>query len=159
VTLKLQPVIVTIHLLLGMSLLAVLSCAWIRESYEPEISLVNQKVAKTGSGLKLFAALGLIFVVLQVALGGWVSTNYATLACADYPLCNGQLIPELDFKHGFTLWRELGRQANGDYLEFPALVAIQWVHRSFAWLVMIILGATAFVALKIQIMNYLVSAS
>jgi cytochrome c oxidase assembly protein subunit 15 len=55
---------------------------------------------------------------LQIALGGWVSTNYAALACTDFPLCNGKLVPEMDFEHGFTLWRHLGMTAAGDYLPF-----------------------------------------
>jgi cytochrome c oxidase assembly protein subunit 15 len=70
--------------------------------------------------------------VLQIALGGWVSTNYATLACDEFPLCDGKFIPQMDFEHGFTLWRELGKTAAGHYLQFPALVAIHWVHRNFA---------------------------
>ena len=55
----------------------------------------------------------LALTLLQVALGGWVSTNYATLACTEFPLCGGQLVPEMDFGHGFTLWRELGKTAAG----------------------------------------------
>jgi cytochrome c oxidase assembly protein subunit 15 len=57
-------------------------------------------------------------LALQIALGGWVSTNYAALACTDFPLCNGKLVPEMDFEHGFTLWRHLGMTAAGDYLPF-----------------------------------------
>ena len=48
-------------------------------------------------------------LLVQMALGGWVSTNYATLACNDFPLCDGQMVPPMDFDHGFTLWRELGK--------------------------------------------------
>ncbi len=62
------------------------------------------------------AAIGLAVLVVQIALGGWVSTNYATLACTDYPLCHGALVPQMDYEHGFTLWRELGKTAGGDYL-------------------------------------------
>jgi cytochrome c oxidase assembly protein subunit 15 len=71
-------------------------------------------------------------LLVQLALGGWVSTNYATLACNDFPLCQGQIVPEMDFEHGFTLWRELGKTAAGHYLPFSALTAIHWVHRNFA---------------------------
>ena len=74
-------------------------------------------------------------LLLQLALGGWVSTNYATLACSDFPLCNGQIVPEMDWQHGFTLWRELGKTAAGHYLPFSALTAIHWVHRNFALVV------------------------
>jgi cytochrome c oxidase assembly protein subunit 15 len=72
----------------------------------------------------------LLLSLVQVALGGWVSTNYAVLACADFPQCqNGQWLPELDFGHGFTIWRELGVGADGGWLPFAALTAIHWTHR------------------------------
>ena len=81
-------------------------------------------------------------LVLQIALGGWVSTNYATLACTDFPLCGGKWIPEMDFEHGFHLWRELGKTAAGHYLPFSALVAVHWVHRNFAFVLIAMLGLT-----------------
>jgi cytochrome c oxidase assembly protein subunit 15 len=87
--------------------------------------------------------LSAIVLLVQLALGGWVSTNYATLACSDFPLCNGQLLPDMDFAHGFTLWRELGKTAAGHYLPFQALTAIHWVHRNFALVVVLVLGFTA----------------
>jgi cytochrome c oxidase assembly protein subunit 15 len=129
VTLKLQPVIVTTHLLLGMGLLSLLAWAMARE-----LRPAN-KLNAAGTNLIRMATIALVLLTLQIALGGWVSTNYAALACNDYPLCNGAFVPEMDFEHGFTLWRQLGQMANGDYLPFSALVAIQWAHRSFAWIV------------------------
>jgi cytochrome c oxidase assembly protein subunit 15 len=71
-------------------------------------------------------------VIAQVALGGWVSTNYAVLACTGFPQCNGQWWPAMDFGSGFTLLRELGMAGQGGLLSFEALVAIQMVHRLFA---------------------------
>jgi cytochrome c oxidase assembly protein subunit 15 len=152
VTLKLQPVIVTIHLLLGMGLLGLLTWAWMRESGTP--------VEKSRAGVKFIriTTLTLVILIIQVALGGWVSTNYAALACADYPLCNGAVIPPLDFEHGFTLWRQLGQTANGDYLPFSALVAIHWVHRSFAWIVIGLVVWSALQAKKIAQLNVLGNA-
>ena len=91
-------------------------------------------------GVRVLAAVGAAVTALQIALGGWVSTNYATLACNDYPLCGGQVIPEMDFGHGFTLWRDLGMTATGDYLPFQALTAIHWVHRNFALIVFALLA-------------------
>lgn len=140
VTQKLQPLIVTIHLLLGMGLLGLLAWAMARAG--------NEGGFAGGSKLIFPATLALVLLGVQIALGGWVSTNYATLACADYPLCNGRLIPELDFEHGFTLWRQLGQTALGDFLPFSALVAIQWLHRSFAWLAIAALLWLAFLARK-----------
>lgn len=131
VTLKLQPLIVTIHLLLGMILLALLAWSLARE-LTPSLYLSNG-LKPARSGLIRMATIALALLALQIALGGWVSTNYAALACTDYPLCNGVFVPEMNFEHGFTLWRKLGQMANGEYLPFTALVAIQWVHRSFAW--------------------------
>jgi cytochrome c oxidase assembly protein subunit 15 len=72
-------------------------------------------VTPAGRALVLPATRAVLLV--QIALGGWVSTNYAALACTDFPLCNGKLVPEMDFEHGFTLWRQLGMTA-GDYLPF-----------------------------------------
>ena len=143
VTLKLQPVIVTIHLLLGMGLLGLLTWSFAREMQ----TLNGPRHASTN--LIPLATLALVMLGVQIALGGWVSTNYAALACHDYPLCNGVFAPEMDFEHGFTLWRHLGQKANGDFLPFSALVAIQWMHRTFAWLVFVSVAVTVYQARKI----------
>ena len=147
VTLKLQPAIVTIHLLLGMGLLAMLVWLGGREDFllkppAPSRDLTGVRALRT---LALVAA---VVLVVQIALGGWVSTNYATLACDEFPLCDGQLVPEMDFEHGFTLWRELGKTAAGHYLQFSALVAIHWVHRNFAIVVTLVLGLAAWRAAR-----------
>jgi cytochrome c oxidase assembly protein subunit 15 len=137
VTLKLQPVIVTIHLLLGMTLLAMVVWQAMRVSG-------GARMAEPGvPALRMLALASAVVLALQIALGGWVSTNYATLACTDFPLCGGQVIPEMDFTHGFTLWRELGKTAAGHYLPFSALTAIHWVHRNVAFVVVALLGYTA----------------
>lgn len=128
VTMKLQPVIVTTHLLLGLTLLGMLG--WLGARLN-----VHAPVATAGRALALPALLVALLLVLQIALGGWVSTNYAALACNDFPLCHGTLIPHMDFENGFTLWRHLGMTADGEYLPFPALTAIHWVHRTFAFVV------------------------
>lgn len=122
VTLKLQPVIVTLHLLLGLSLLGAL--AWLAARSQTNVSSAPEFTP--------YIALGLLLLTLQIALGGWVSTNYAVLACTDFPLCNGQWVPPMDFQHGFTLWRALGKTASGALLSRDALVAIHWTHRVFA---------------------------
>jgi cytochrome c oxidase assembly protein subunit 15 len=141
VTMKLQPVIVTIHLLLGMGLLALLTWLGGREDFlvKPQQSGGNPAALRK---VRILALMSAALLALQLALGGWVSTNYATLACLDFPLCGGELVPAMDFGHGFTLWRELGKTAAGHYLPFPALTAIHWVHRNVALLVVIGLGWT-----------------
>ena len=139
VTLKLQPVIVTIHLLLGMGLLAMLTWLGGREDYLLKPPAPSRDMASL-HGLRTLALLAAAVLVVQIALGGWVSTNYATLACDEFPFCDGKLIPQMDFEHGFTLWRELGKTAAGHYLQFSALVAIHWVHRNFAVVLTLVLG-------------------
>ena len=140
VTMKLQPIIVTMHLMLALTLLSLLVWAWRRETPTQEMNI--QPWLR-----KLVPAVFLV-LLMQIALGGWVSTNYAALACHDYPTCNGEVIPQLDFEHAYVLWRELGKTASGDYLPFSALVTIQWVHRSFAWIVFVSLGLTALLCRK-----------
>jgi len=123
VTWKLYPAIVTGHLLGGMGLLALLAL---------------QAPARAGAAAPRTAsdrwALGLaaLALVLQIALGGWVSTNYAVLACTGFPQCNGQWWPAMNWSEGFTFARELGRRADGAPIAMTALVAIQWTHRLFA---------------------------
>lgn len=133
VTLKLQPIIVTLHLLLGLTLLAAL--AWFAARSQP----ATAHDAAAGR-LNPWIALGIGLLAIQIGLGGWVSTNYAVLACTDFPLCNGQLIPAMDYRHGFTLWRALGKTASGELLGHEALVAIHWTHRVFAVIVIAYLG-------------------
>jgi heme a synthase len=123
VTLKLYPAIVTLHLLGGLLLLALLAVQ--HEAYRDRpVALAPALRRATGVVLALLLA--------QVALGGWVSSNYAVLACTGFPQCNGAWWPAMDFGEGFTLLRELGRAGHGGYLSFEALVAIHWVHRTFA---------------------------
>jgi cytochrome c oxidase assembly protein subunit 15 len=68
-------------------------------------------------------------------LGGWVSTNYAVLACSEFPACQGSFWPQMDFREGFTFWRALGAGLDGDNISFQALTAIHYVHRLAAYLV------------------------
>ncbi|HJW55750.1 MAG TPA: COX15/CtaA family protein [Burkholderiaceae bacterium] len=142
VTLKLQPVIVTTHLLLGLSLLAMLTWLAARQSE-------HAPVAAAAAPLRLPAAFALMLLALQVAFGGWVSTNYAALACLDFPLCHGKAIPDMDFANGFTLWRHLGMTSGGEFLPFPALTAIHWTHRSFAFVVALFVAWLAHKAIGI----------
>lgn len=120
VTWKLYPAIVTLHLLAALVLLSWLAIQ--RASYHPPRLRVH-------SSLRWICAGALSLVFMQVMLGGWVSTNYAVVACQGFPTCNGQWWPEADYGQGFTLLRELGHDAQGGLLRFEALVAIHWVHR------------------------------
>ena len=126
----------------------------------PEISTVgaNDFLKQNNLHHELFGPFALVVLFMQIALGGWVSTNYAALACHDYPLCNGELIPELDFSHAFSLWRQLGQTTSGEFLPFSALVAIQWVHRSFAWVVILVILYLAYQVKKIGLANNIAKA-
>jgi heme a synthase len=134
VTLKLMPLIVTLHLLGGVTLLAMLT--WLHARQQPAPVLATGQAA----WLKPWAWAALALLTVQIALGGWVSTNYAALACMDYPTCQGQWWPEMDFANGYTLLRGLGQTGAGQALPFPALTAIHWVHRNFALVVFAYMG-------------------
>ena len=144
VTMKLFPAIVTLHLLLALGLLVLLMAQAIRYSGWREITLnVHLRL-----GLKVVAAL----LLVQIALGGWVSTNYAVMACQDFPLCQGSWWPQMDWQ-GFELWRELGHTAAGELLAFSALVSIHVVHRTMAWLVLAALLLLGWQLLRVQPLN------
>ncbi|NYE63595.1 cytochrome c oxidase assembly protein subunit 15 [Duganella sp. 1224] len=143
VTLKLQPVIVTTHLLLGMGLLAMLVWYGGRQNHLHAPRTVVSASPPAMRKIRIVAGVAAALLLVQLALGGWTSTNYATLACTDFPLCGGKLIPEMDFEHGFTLWRELGKTAAGHYLPFSALTAIHWVHRNVGFIVALAAGYAA----------------
>jgi cytochrome c oxidase assembly protein subunit 15 len=130
VTLKLYPAIVTLHLLGGLALLALLMAQ--HEGY-------RQRPLSLAPGRRRLALAVFALLWVQIALGGWVSTNYAVLACSDFPRCNGAWWPEMDFGAGFTVLRELGRSGDGGFLGLPAMVAIQMVHRLGAAAVFVLL--------------------
>jgi cytochrome c oxidase assembly protein subunit 15 len=141
VTMKLFPAIVSLHLLGGYVLLALLTVQavqWTRHS-QPATALAAQPTL-VGTGLRAWMLLGLGMLVIQAASGAWVSTNYAVLACTQFPQCQGQWWPDMAFEQGFTLWRALGMAADGSYLSFPALTAIHVVHRMLALATVLVLG-------------------
>lgn len=139
VTLKLYPAIVTAHLLGAMVLLALLVLQ--HESFRRRpLALPGWPHAARWVGITL------VVLGVQVALGGWVSTNYAVLACTGFPTCNGQWWPAMDAGQGFTLLRELGRAGHGGYLTFDALVAIHMAHRLFS---LVALGMLVWLAARL----------
>lgn len=139
VTLKLQPVIVTAHLLGGMTTLAIL--AWLVA--KPEVRIPTLPERK----LLPWALAGLAVLALQLALGGWVSANYAAVACPDFPTCQNAWLPPMDPRDGFTLWHPLGVDYTGGVLDHPARVAIHFAHRCGALVTALVLATIAFAAL------------
>ena len=135
VTMKLFPAIVTLHLLGGLLLLALLRAQSVRY-----LQLQEQAVpAVLGTAMRRFVMAACALLWLQIALGGWVSTNYAVLACSDFPACQNSFWPTMDFSQGFTLWRKLGTSHDGSTISFQALTAIHYVHRLAAYAVFIAL--------------------
>ncbi|HEX5394606.1 MAG TPA: COX15/CtaA family protein [Rhodocyclaceae bacterium] len=135
VTLLLKPVIVSAHLLGGMTTLSLLLWIYCREATSP---------LRASAGLRRWAWLALALVALQIALGGWVSSNYAALICPDFPVCRGEWLPETDFNHAFQFHRELGRTADGELLSASAMTAIHLTHRLGAFTVLLVVGGLAF---------------
>ena len=140
VTMLLRPAIVTAHLLGGMAILALL--AWLALTQFPHTGRAPE--------LRVPAALALAVLAIQIALGGWVSSNYAALACPDLPLCHGQGLPPMDFANAFHVLRELGQTPQGALLPREALTAIHWSHRMFALLAVAVIGWAAFRALEVS---------
>lgn len=121
VTLLLKPAIVTAHLIGGMTTLGILAWLCMRAYEVPRLSASGRLVA--------LARVGFVLLSVQIVLGGWVSTNYAALACTDFPTCHGSLWPTADYSNAFHVLRELGMTAEGELLSHEALTAIHWMHR------------------------------
>ncbi len=134
VTMKLYPAIVTLHLLGGIGLLVLLAAQ--SQALEPKALALPRSLV---GGVWLVAALSLV----QIALGGWVSTNYAVLACRDFPTCQDFWWPPMDFAQGFSLVRALGIGSDGAYLPFAALTAIHQTHRLGAGVMLIAIALLA----------------
>ena len=145
VTLKLQPIIVTIHLMLALFLLACLT-AYAQQTWEQSSSVHTLRIRPLPAQLLLIA---FVVLTIQIFLGAWVSTNYAVLACPDFPTCLGSVWPETNWGEGFTLWRQLGLNAQGEFISPTALQTIHWAHRLFAMAVLIVLGLLSLKALQL----------
>ena len=146
VTLLLKPLIVVLHLLGGLTTLALL--AWLALAPAPSWSSPAERGRNQVGALKTLAATGLIVLGLQIALGGWTSSNYAALACPDFPTCQNSYWPQMDAKDAFVLWRGLGIDYEGGVLDHPARVAIHFVHRLGALVTALVLGFLSFAAIR-----------
>jgi cytochrome c oxidase assembly protein subunit 15 len=140
VTWQLKPLIVTGHLLLGLSTLGALFWLW--------RSLCLRAAAAGGAGARRALAatpvaglVALIAVTVQLTLGGWTSSKYNATACPDFPRCQDSWWPAADYGEAFVLWRGLGRNYEGGVLELPARVAIQFAHRVGAIVLTLLLFA------------------
>jgi cytochrome c oxidase assembly protein subunit 15 len=121
VTLLLKPLIVTAHLLGGLTTLGL--SWWL--SRAPEARQLTEPEA----ALRKYAIAGLAVLIMQIALGGWTSTNYAAVACPDFPTCQHAWWPPMDYRNAFVLWRGLDINYEGGVLTNPARIAIHFTHR------------------------------
>ncbi|MYJ96245.1 MAG: heme A synthase [Proteobacteria bacterium] len=152
VTLLLQPVIVMAHLLGGLATLGLLF--WLGEwrrllSSRGGLHSPEHEARAESPGLARAGIAALLILLLQIALGGWTSANYAALACPDFPTCQTRWWPPVtDFREGFVLWRELGVDYEGGVLDNPARVAIHFSHRLGAIAATAILGLLGWIMLR-----------
>ena len=131
VTLKVHPLVVTSHLIGGLTTLSLLFF------YYRNLDNTNEKFISTPKVMLT----GLVILILQIILGGWTSTNYAALGCPDMPLCYGEIWPtNMNFEEGFLKWQEVGVNYEGGQLTPSARTAIHFVHRLGAILVLFALG-------------------
>ena len=137
VTMKLFPAIVTLHLLGGTGLLALLAIP----ASALSLQQAGQKYIQIPRALRRALWLCLALLVVQVSLGGWVSTNYAVLACTTFPTCQGSFWPAMNFEQAAQIWRPLGLLKDGASISFEALTAIHYTHRLAAYIVVIALAA------------------
>ena len=155
VTWKLKPIVVTAHLLGGFAVLALL---WLmtlqtgraRTTVAAAFAGRNQEgKRKIMRGLRAAAVVGLALLTAQIALGGWVSANYAALVCgADFPTCQSRWWPDMDWREGFTLWRGIGQNYEFGILAADARAAIHVAHRIGALVVFCYLSALCVFIIK-----------
>lgn len=136
VTMKLFPAIVTLHLIGGIVLLVLLCVQAVRQTQLAQGLPPAGVPSALRGGVWLCAAL----VAVQTVLGGWVSTNYAVLACTSFPQCQGSWWPDMAFGEGFQIWRALGFLQDGSHISFAGLTAIHYAHRLAAYVVLAALG-------------------
>ncbi|HSC62635.1 MAG TPA: COX15/CtaA family protein [Caldimonas sp.] len=130
---RLYPAIVSLHLLGGVGLLAMLAIQ--AERYAPRPLALS-------AGLRAGLVVVALMTLVQIALGAWVSSNYAVLACSDFPTCQGSWLPDMDLAEGFVFRRPLGGGSDG-YLPFAALTAIHMAHRLGALVLVLAVAAFA----------------
>jgi cytochrome c oxidase assembly protein subunit 15 len=136
VTWQLKPLIVTLHLVFGLTTLALLwwlylslpQSSWGRGGAAGR-STISANLPAAVRTARTLLLIGLIALGIQIALGGWTSSNYAAVACPDFPTCQNAWWPDTDYKDAFVLWRGLGTNYEGGVLDHPARVAIHLTHR------------------------------
>jgi cytochrome c oxidase assembly protein subunit 15 len=139
-----MPFIVMTHLLGG--LLSFSLILWLMLSTRPQTGASTDSKTRKMRGAII---VGIVVLAIQIALGGWTSANYAALACPDVPMCSGQWWPDVNFREGFVLWREVGVDYEGGILDHPSRVAVHLAHRIGAVVTLIVLLLLAFRMFKV----------
>jgi heme a synthase len=129
VTWQLKPLIVTSHLVFGLTTLGLLWWQWLTLSGRPLSDREAVGADRAARWLRTLVICGLAALIVQIALGGWTSSNYAAISCPDFPTCQGRWWPATDYHDAFVLWRGLGINYEGGVLAGPARVAIHLTHR------------------------------
>jgi heme a synthase len=148
VILLLKPVIVLSHLIGGLSLLSLLYWTVLRQQ-----SLQGAAINTGNTTLLPLVIVGMVILGLQISLGGWTSSNYAALACPDFPTCQGVWWPNMDFNEGFILWRGLGVDYEGGVLHGSARTAIHMAHRIGAVITFLTILTVAVQAIRSGVKN------
>ena len=161
VTWQLKPLIVTGHLVFGLTTLGLLWWLWLtlpRHSWGNTSSTGSGGMAVSGTTVEAarlawrLALIGLIALAIQIALGGWTSSNYAAIACPDFPKCQNAWWPQTNYRDAFVLWRGLGVNYEGGVLENPARVAIHLTHRLGALIATLTLSLAALTVLTRRVL-------
>lgn len=147
VTLLLWPQVVTAHLLGGFTTLSLL---WLMVQRLGNFHWRLPAAAHAAvTRLRGLCLAGLLVVIVQVALGGWTTSNYAALACPDFPTCHNEWIPEMDFRDGFNVFQHIGPNYLGGQLDNQARTAIHVAHRAGAVVTLLTLLVIISALLKI----------
>ncbi len=153
VTLKLWPQVVTAHLLGGFTTLSLIWLLYLRQGGLSQI--IAALPAPT-----LLARVAFVVVLLQIMLGGWVSSNYAALACYDFPSCDGTYAPQMDLQQGFNIFQSVGPNYLGGIMTSEARTAIHWVHRIGAIIVLFVVGGLVLqVVRQVAVVGYALLAA
>lgn len=151
VTWQVTPLVVTGHLLFGLTTLSLLWWLWLslpQSGWQGRSSAATASTQESARVVGRLALIGLAALAVQIALGGWTSTNYAAIACPDFPKCQNAWWPTADFREAFVLWRGLGVNYEGGVLSIPARIAIHLTHRLAAIVAAVTLTLAAITAIR-----------
>ena len=159
VTLLLKPLIVTAHLAFGLTTLSMLWWLWMSlrrprangRHGRASAQRCHHRVAPARApGLRRLCTIALVALIIQILLGGWTSTNYAAVACPDFPRCQASWWPTADFRDAFVVWRGLGINYEGGVLDSASRVAIHFTHRLGAMVATLSLLLAAILTLRLR---------